>query len=71
MQIDNTLWEKIKSLSDEEWRGLRNRRDSLEQKAHQKPDWRSFVGYIPAEDLSQMTEAIALECERVDPDDWD
>lgn len=70
MQVDNVLWEKIKNLSDEEWQGLRNRRDLLEQKPPSKVGWRSFVGIIPQEDLAQMNEAIAAECERVDPDDW-
>lgn len=71
MQVDNALWEKIKHLSDEEWQGLRNRRDSLEQKVHSKTDWRSLIGLIPSEDLAQMNAAIVSECERVDLDDWD
>lgn len=70
MQVDTILWEKIASLSDEEWQGLRNRRDSLAQKAPSKPDWRSFVGLIPSADLAKMNEAIVSECERIDLDDW-
>lgn len=70
MQVDNTLWEMIKSLSDEEWQGLRNRRDSLDQKPPSKIGWRSFIGIIPPEDLAQMNEAIVAECERVDIDEW-
>jgi hypothetical protein len=71
MENTDALWEKIKNLSDEEWRGLRSRRDLIKQRNQRKADWRSFVGVFPSEDLEQMKDVIEAECERIDPNDWD
>ena len=71
MEDTNKLWEKLKNLSDEEWRGLRSRRDLIRYRSFQKTDWRRFVGIFSSEDLLQMKNAIASECERIDIDDWD
>ncbi len=70
MENINTLWEKIKSLPDKEWRHLRERRDRLAHQTDRPYAWKSVIGTIPQEDLEQMKEAIESECEGIDPDDW-
>ena len=65
------LWKRIKELSDEEWQGLRARRDLIKKKTTHRPNWQELVGIFSSDDLAQMKAAIDAECERIDPDGWD
>jgi hypothetical protein len=70
MGTHEELWERLKTISDEEWMSLRNRRDRLARKRRKKPSAADFAGRISEEDLDIMEREIEEHCERIDPDGW-
>ena len=50
-------------------------RQDKEEPTTSPREWLKFVGVIPADDLQKMAQAIADDCERIDPPDdfptWD
>ena len=71
MTLAQQILKEVDQLSSEQQRkvlgfvrGLRHKNGSPGQ------DLLRFAGTIPPDDLAQISEAIEVDCERVDPDAW-
>jgi len=70
MEPAENLWELLKALPDEEWKGLRKIRDRLSQGCSSAPAWREIVESFSPEDVADIKRAIEESCEEVDSDGW-